>query len=128
MTQKQNYMARMELSRQNRLATGLLAERFPEVSGIVINMTYYQNGLNPVLMLRTVNVCPTDFAYFNMECVIKDCVGGGFDLTRIIADMVKSRKKAGKGKLVCCGKTESATPEHASISYEIGIEYNRKSR
>jgi len=128
MPNKQNYMARMELNRQNRLASGLLSERFPGVSGMVINMTYYQKGANPVLMLRTINVLPSDSAYFNMECLIKGCVDGGFDLTSVIKDMVKTRKKVGRGKLVCCGKTDSNAPDHASVEYEIAIRYGKKSR
>lgn len=118
----------MELNRQNRLATGLLSERFPEISGIVINMTYYQKGTNPVLMLRTINVLPTDSAYFNMECLIKGCVDGGFDLTSVIKDMVKTHKRVGKGKLVCGGKTDAHSADHASVDYEIAIQYNKKSR
>ncbi len=128
MPSKQNYMARMELNRQNRLATGLLSEKFPEVSSMVINMTYYQKGANPVLMLRTINVLPSDSAYFNMECLIKGCVDGGFDLGSIIAKMVKARKKLGKGKLICGGKTDTHSLDHASVDYEIGIQYNKRSR
>ncbi len=118
----------MELNKQNRLATGLLSDRFPDVSSIVINMTYYQNGVNQVLMLRTVNVLPRDFAYFNMECMIKGCVGGGFDLTSVIADMIKTHKRVGKGKLSCCGKADTLASDHASIAYEIGIQYNKRSQ
>jgi len=128
MPNKQNYMARMELHRQNKLATGLLSERFPEVAGIVFHMTYYQQGANPVLMLRTINVLPTDSAYFNMECLIKGCVDGGFNLTSVIKNMVKSRKKVGRGKLSCSGKTDTNVSDHASVEYEITIRYNKKSR
>ena len=128
MPNKQNYMARMELNKQNKLASGLLSERFPGVSGMVINMTYYQKGVNPVLMLRTINVLPTDSAYFKMECLIKGCVDGGFDLAPVIRSMVKNRKKVGRGKLVCNGKTDTRTSDHASVEYEITIQYGRKSR
>jgi hypothetical protein len=128
MVHKQNYSARRELNRQNRLATGILSERFPNVSGIVIHMTYYQKAVNQLLMLRTVHILPTDPAYFNMECVIKGCIEGGFDLTSVISSMVKTRKKVGKGTLVCCAKTDTLAPDHASISYEIEIQYHKKSR
>jgi hypothetical protein len=128
MVHKQNYSARRELNRQNRLATGTLSERFPNVSEIVIHMTYYQKAVNQLLMLRTVHVLPVDSAYFNMECVIKGCVEGGFDLTSVISSMVKARKKVGKGTLVCCGKTDTLAPDHASICYEIEIQYHKKSR
>lgn len=119
----------MELNKQQRLTSGLVSERFPEVSGIVIQMTYYHKAANPVLMVRTVNVIPTGYAYFNMDCMIKDCVDGGFDLTSVITDMVKQHKKLGKGKLVCNGNGKDVTlaSDHASIVYEIKIQYSSRS-
>ena len=128
MTHRQDYIARMELVKKNRINAGLVSEHFPKVSSIIINMTYYQKVANPVLMERTINILPASYAYFNMECMIKDCVNGGFDLTPAISDLIKNRKKSGKGKLVCKGKTTPDSPEHASISYEISIQYIKKSR
>ena len=117
----------MELIKQRRLESGLVSERFPEVSGMVIHMTYYQvKGANPVLMERIVNVFPTGHAYFYMECMIRDCVDGGFDLTSTIHGMIKKHKKLAKGKLICPGKTDADTSEHASIAYEIRIQYNKQ--
>jgi hypothetical protein len=124
MAHKQNYVERMELNKQLRLASGLVSERFPDVSGIVIHMTYYHKGVNPVLMVRTVNFFPSSYAYFNMDCMIRDCVDGGFDLTSVITDTIKHRKKLGKGKLVCKGKNDALASDHASIAYEIRIQYN----
>jgi len=126
MAHKQNYVERMELNKQQKIISGLVSERFPEVSSIVIRMTYYHKAVNPVLMVRTVNVIPTSYAYFNMDCMIKDCVDGGFDLTSVITDMVKHHKKLEKGKLVCSGngKDHALASDHASITYEIKIQYN----
>ncbi len=128
MAHRQDYIARMELVKKNRINAGLVSERFPKVSTILINMTYYQKVANPVLMERTINILPSSYAYFNMECMIKDCVNGGFDLTPAISDLIKNRKKSGKGKLVCKGKTSPPSTEHASVSYEINIQYTKKSR
>ncbi|MBZ0155293.1 MAG: hypothetical protein K8I29_03650 [Alphaproteobacteria bacterium] len=124
MVNRHNYASRMELKKQTMLSTGLLSNRFPEVSGIVIQMTYYQKGSNPVLMVRTVNILPSSYAYFKMDCMIKGCEGGGFDLTSIVADMVKDHKKAKKGTLVCSGESDILDSAHASIAYEIAIHYN----
>ncbi|MDO9287677.1 MAG: hypothetical protein Q7T83_02675 [Thermodesulfovibrionales bacterium] len=128
MAHRQDYIARMELIKKNRIDAGLVSERFPKVSSIIINMTYYQKVANPVLMERIINILPASYAYFNMECMIKDCLNGGFDLTPAISDLIKNRKKSGKGKLVCKGKTNPASTEHASVSYEISIQYIKKSR
>lgn len=125
MTNRNNYAAKMALKRQNRFDAGLVSERFPQVSGMVIHMTYYQKGPNPVLMLRTVNIFPASYAYFKMDCMVKGCNGGGFDLTSAIANMVKAHKKVRKGSLVCCGKTDTHSSDHASIEYDIVIKYNK---
>ena len=117
----------MDLKRQNRLLVGLISERFPEVSGIIINMTYYRKGANPVLMERTINMFPTSDAYFKMDCMIRGCDGGGFDLTPAVADMAKSRKHVKKGSLVCNGKTDTPSPDHAHVDYEIVMKYNKSS-
>ncbi|MCC6347477.1 MAG: hypothetical protein IT388_09860 [Nitrospirales bacterium] len=125
MANRQNYALKMELKKQAMLATGLLSNRFPEVSGMVIQMTYYQKGSNPVLMVRTVNVFPSSYAYFKMDCVVKGCEGGGFDLTSLVTDLVKFRRKMKKGTLVCSGASDILESAHASIAYEIVIHYHR---
>lgn len=123
---KQNYVERMELNRQRRSEAGLISERFPEVLNIIIRMTYFQRGDNPVLMERTMDISPaTGYAYFNMYCMIRDCVGGGFDLTPAITAMIKQRKKKGEGRLKCCGKSEALAPDHASLAYEVEIKYKK---
>lgn len=126
MAHKQNYVERMQLNKQHGLASGLLSDRFPEVSGIVIHMTYYHKGVNPILMVRVVNFFPSGHAYFNMECMIKGCVDGGFDLTSVITDMIKNHEKMRKGKLVCNGKGDALPSDHASIAYKIRIQYNKQ--
>jgi len=128
MANRNKHFAKMELKRQNRLLAGLVSERFPEVSGIIINMTYYQKGANPVLMERTINMLPTSDAYFKMDCMIRGCDGGGFDLTQTVADLAKNRKNIKKGTLVCNGQTDVPSPDHASVDYEIVIQYNKASR
>jgi hypothetical protein len=105
-------------------AAGLISVRYPTVSGIAIHMTYYQKTINHVLMVRTVNIIPTSFAYFNMDCLVKGCEGGGFDLTAVVASMVKAKKKNQKGKLGCSGKVDTVDADHASIDYQIVIEYS----
>ena len=118
----------MELKRQNKFAAGLISEHFPEVSDIAIHMTYYQNGTNPLLMVRKINIFPTSFAYFKMDCMIKGCEGGGFDLTQAVKGMIKARTKVKKGSLDCRGKLEAVDGGHARVEYEIAVRYKKSSR
>jgi hypothetical protein len=126
MAHKQNYTERMELNKKRRLEAGLVSEHFPEVSDIAVNMTYFHRGETQILMVRKVNFWPSRHAYFNMDCMIKGCVNGGFNLTSVITNMIKNRRKAEKGKVVCNGKGEALSSDHASIAYEITIQYRNK--
>ncbi len=128
MIQRQDHLKKMELKRQLRQDAGLVSDRFPDVDGMTIHMTYYHNAENPILMERTVNVFPSSYAYFNMECMIKGCEGGGFDLTSVIAKHVKQRKKSLKGEMVCKGTNGEKPGVHARISYKINIKYSKKKR
>ena len=124
MVHRQNYVESIERNKQRKLAAGLISECFPEVSDIIIHMTYYHKAANPILMNRIVNFWPSQYAYFNMDCMIKGCVDGGFDLTLVIAKMIKNHKKSEKGKLTCTGKSDTLSADHASVTYQITVKYN----
>ncbi|GBE40266.1 MAG TPA: hypothetical protein ENH45_01625 [Nitrospirae bacterium] len=126
MAQRQDYIKKMELKKQARLKAGLLSDKYPSVSGIVLQMTYYHNSENPLLMERTVNVFPSSYAYFLMECMIKTCEEGGFDLSRIIAKTIKQKKKVVRGEMACKGKIDNTARDHASIIYKINVKYGRR--
>jgi len=126
MIQRQDHLKKMEIKKQHKLDAGVVSELYPAVEGIVIHMIYFHNAENPVLMQRTVNVFPSSYAFFNMECMIKGCEGGGFDLTSLIAKNIKQHKKSFKGELVCKGKNGGKSSDHARISYEITIKYGKK--
>ncbi len=115
--QKREQRAQMDIE------AGLVSEKFPNVSKITLVLTYYHVGAIPVLMVRTINFLPHSAANFKMNCAIPGCEGGGFDLTKIIATVVKGHKKTLKGNLACEGKNVSFDKNHASIDYEIIVGY-----
>ncbi len=104
---------------QQRRDAGSVATHFPEVANIVMNMTYNQRGAKSIL--RTFNFAPESYAFFIVNCLRQDCVGGGFDLTHVITAMIRNRKAEGKGELSCKG-TDSAM-SHSEIVYEVAIQY-----
>ena len=105
---------------QQRMEGGLVNAKFPEVASIIITMTYNQKGIGKP-MPRTINFAPDSFAFFKVDCLNKECVDGGFDLTREITAMVGKSKKTAKGELVCVGADQSES--HSDIKYEVAIQY-----
>ena len=109
---------KQELMRQRHEA-GSIAAHFPEVARIEMNMTYNQKGTKSIL--RTFYFTPSCYAFFIVNCLRKDCVDGGFDLTQVITTMIKKHKGQGKGTLSCTG-TDSSN-NHSDIEYEVTIQY-----
>jgi hypothetical protein len=112
-------MERMQERMQERRDAGSLATHFPEVASIVINMTYNQKGTASIL--RTFNFTPDSYAFFLVNCLRKDCVGGGFDLNQVITAMIRNHGVEAKGALSCEG-TDSPK-NHSDIVYEVAIQY-----
>jgi len=105
---------------QQKVEAGFVSAHFPGVANIVISMIYNQVGLNKSL-LRTVNFFPDSYAFFRVDCVNRDCVDGGFDLTKVITTTLGKRGETAKGKLNCEGNGPAAG--HSAITYEVDIQY-----
>jgi hypothetical protein len=123
MRYKQSYKEKLELERVAMAAAGLVSERYAGVSNIEFQMTYYQRGLHPVLMTRTLSFLPSNYASFHMKCMQDGCTGGGYDLAPVVAGLANSGKKTVKGKIFCHGTND--TVGHASIAYEVNIQYSK---
>ncbi len=124
MRHRQSYKEKLALERAALVATGLVSERYSGLSTIEFRMTYYTRGLDAVLMKRTLSFSPADYAGFHMKCMEDGCTGGGFDLAPVVAALAKSRKKSIKGKIFCRGRNQ--TLGHASIAYEVNIQYHKQ--
>jgi len=110
----------LKLEKMHRkIKEGLILDRFPEVSKIVIRMTYAEKR-NMVNMVRTIYFSPANHAYFNMECITRKCVDSGFDLASEIAHLVKNHMAFGQGKMFCSRK-----PCPATVDYTISISYKK---
>ncbi len=120
---KMNYSmkkAAREEKQQRKLDAGFVETQFPEVAGIVISMIYNQRGIQRS-MPRVVNFFPGSYALFRIECLNKECVDGGFDLSQVITGMIRNHKEAANGELICEGTSTSAN--HSTIAYEVAIQY-----
>lgn len=124
MRHRQSYREKLDKEKAALVATGLVSERHAGISNIEFRMTYYRRGLDPVLMTRTLSFSPADYAGFHMKCMEDGCTGGGFDLAPVVAGLVKSRRRSTKGKIYCTGTNHTA--RHASLAYEVNIQYAKQ--
>jgi hypothetical protein len=109
---------------QRKLDAGFIAAKFPDVADIAVSMQYSQRGIQKSLP-RVVHFFPDSYALFRIDCLNKECVDGGFDLTQVITTMIRNRREAARGDLSCEG--DGASADHSTIVYEVAIRYTRDS-
>jgi hypothetical protein len=122
MNSNKNTVAIMEKKQeimQQRRESGSLLTHYPEVASIDMTMTYNQKGAKSIL--RTFQFLPDSYAFFIINCLRKDCVDGGFDLTEVVNAMIRNRKVKAKGTLSCKGTNFPTS--HSDIVYEVSIQY-----
>ncbi len=107
--------------RKLKLESGLISEHFPDIASIFIKIKNSYGRKNPINIAREFKFIPESQAYFNVECLNKTCLDGGFDLAGVIDTMIKSHTGSGEGELFCKGS--ELPPEHSHISYKITINY-----
>lgn len=123
MNYKPSFREKQEQKKLSMLAAGLISDRYPGVSSIACQLTYYQRTVNPVLMERTISFSPSSYAVLHMSCLRDGCVKGGFDLAPIINGLIKNRKTSGSGRIACESSSHSLGPDHAVLAYRVNIEY-----
>ena len=124
MRYRQSYKEKLALEKAAQVAAGLVSERYSGVSSIDFHMTYFQRSLSPILMERTLSFLPANYCSFHLKCVHDGCTDGGYDLAPVVARLAKSRKKSTTGRIFCHGTND--TFGHASIAYEVNIQYNKQ--
>jgi len=119
------YLARNEAwaERQRQMRdAGLVSERFPGVSSIVVTMNY-NRGRNSAL-LRTLNFLPGSPAYFKIS-PLGDRDDGAPDLTDFISRMIRAHKRSAKGEF--SGGRDDEGTVNPNVDYEVAISYARPS-
>jgi len=123
MTYRERCDAKLERTREMQDA-GLISERFPEVSGIVVNMEHNRTGISDIHLSRTLNFFSDSHAYFRVECLNRDCrdCTDGFHLDQVVAAMIRNHASSKEGELNCEGN--GVTSRQVHINYKVSIQYN----
>jgi hypothetical protein len=109
---------------QERQDAGLISQRFPGVSSIVVDMEHNGKGINAIHLLRTLEFFSDSHAYFRVECLNRDCKNctDGFQLDQVVAGMIRNHASSKEGELNCEGN--GTTSRRVNISYKVTIQYN----
>lgn len=106
--------------KRQTLAAGLMSDRFPAVSSIVVTMNYGKGTHSAVF--RTLNFYPGSSAFFRISCLSEGCDQGSLDLTHSLRSMIGRRETSAKGELSCDNK--DAAIVHPRVEYQVAITYS----
>ena len=84
-------------------ASGFIKDRYPLVKEITFEFHYHDpDGLEEDSE-KIYHRLPNNYAYFQFECLYKECVGGGFDLNSEVNGMLRNREVVISGNKTCQG-------------------------
>lgn len=103
------------------------AEAFPEVADAVVEWEAWTRDLVGASALHGRFTMGVSAGYFHgrIRCHHPECQGGGFDIERILDEMVQRREEAREGILVCAGwiADRDQVPCVNRVTYRIGLKY-----
>jgi hypothetical protein len=88
-------------------AQGTISELYPEIARILLFAAFEEADSESEPNYQQIIFTPQSEAIFRLDCSREECVGGGFDLTKVVAEMVKNRESRVHGKLACEGTLRS---------------------
>ncbi|SHN30970.1 hypothetical protein SAMN04488057_118103 [Cyclobacterium lianum] len=100
---------------------------FPQVQEIILNLNFNYDESYRKKLKKTLN--PNDKAFFQIECINKDCVYGGFNLSSEVRGMISKKVTEYNGHQTCNGYQDferyKAKDYHClcKLNYEIEIKY-----
>jgi hypothetical protein len=115
-----------EIQRVHRSLT--LAEKFPRLKSLRVDLVYFApDGLAKSGELRyRVNVRHAK-SVFSFVCQSGECVGGDFDLSRVVTAAVTAGLKTVEGEIRCPGirgrPKEAKTPCRNLLRYKLTLGY-----
>lgn len=119
-----------EQRQQSYLAAPVLGKKFPHVNELVVEMRFAdpEGKVRPSPIRR---IFTADMqAFFDFQCPLRDCGGGGFDLTAGIEKRLSNRKVAGAEKVTCHGHRDREgrknQPCLLELEYQLVVEDRRK--
>jgi len=95
--------AERERREEARLNAPRISDRFPKAGRFAIAMSFRDpSGTAQPSPMRHI-FGPSMQAYFEVRCPLRDCSGGGFELTPFVVAMLSRRGEARSGQSYCEG-------------------------
>ena len=89
------------------VAPNRLLDLYPDVESVILFIAIEEADEQAEPNYQQIIFTGHSVAAFRLECSRDDCVGGGFDFSSFIDELVRSGKLMAKGKIACQGSLKS---------------------
>lgn len=86
------------------LATPLLAAQFPGLSELAVRMRFEDPEGKEKPQPYAQIFAPDMHAFFQFQCPLRECTGGGFDLSAVVPRGLSAKGAAHHGTMTCGGR------------------------
>ncbi len=114
-----------ERRQRNYLAAPVLRQKYPKIRELVVELSFSdpEGKVNPSPHKRRYS--SEMQAYFEIECPLRDCTGGGFDLAADITKSLSAKHAESTGKSACTGdRKRDGVADHRcglQLSYRVKV-------
>ena len=103
-----------------------LAAKFRQLKSLTVDLAYYNTeGLTKSSEIKYKVNLDNAKSVFRFDCLNKECVGGGFDLSELLAGAVAERRKALNGEMHCLGWRDKDSVKtlhcHNILRYKLNL-------
>lgn len=121
------YRHQREERRRAYLSTGTMREEFPHIEQLSLLLTFADPSGMSSYSGQSHTLGPAATAFFEIPCPSSVCMGGGFDLRRVIWNLCTRGGRETTGRLDCQGKdsTDDRDPHYCpmQVHYRIMVSY-----
>ncbi len=114
-----------EQRQRTYMAVARMRERFPRVEELSIELRFKEPSGKPYQSPHKRIFVPEMQAYFEFQCPMPHCTGGGFDLSADIPKLVTSGKALSRDTRLCQGRRAHTDAPGGrclvELSYEVAV-------
>jgi len=115
-------------SHDGKPAHSAISGLYPDVSRIILFVAFEEADSEAEPNYQQIIFSKETEASFRLDCSRDECVGGGFDFSPFVGELVKTKESRVHGKLVCQGWLGSGEGGHRcslTAEYRIIVDYDR---
>ena len=96
-------MTERMLEHQQLCSSPSIAEAYPEVVSVGIELEYFDSETGKLTNKITHTIPNSAKTYYKISCPCRECVGGGFDISSALSTMLRAKSPSHSGESTCHG-------------------------